>query len=396
MVADPDGSRWRLDRNFHDMRVRIQRLDPLGLAWEGEANPAADNEDAREYRRRLRRIIGFADIGSYVSTACIFQGELPTTRPSDELLRLATGGHRDVQRARERLKVAHRELTARRIDPDDTARRSAPARGAGGADRVPAEQLAQAEAAERQRGPVMAERSQADERAATLEAEIELLEAAQGPLAERDALRGGARGRGQPAVPAGADGAGLRAALEEHRAAGAVWREWAAQPLYPDDFLERLARLDSLWRQRTVLSVVCDEREAALRAMGQPTLATAAAGCCSRSRLAAPRWWRWERPSPGSSSWLAGIAGGVAALLARQRRAAAPRRRGPRSGAAPRTAGGRGGRDRGNAGRPPGCRTLTPRPRRTGATGSSGSALRSVVWKRRPNGCTRRSPRRAP
>src|SRR5690606_24625994 len=105
----PDGARWQLDRNFHDMRVGIHCLDLPGEEWEGEANPAADNEDAREYRRRLQRILGFADIDAYVSTACILQGELRTTRPSDELLRLATGGHRDVQRARERLKAAHRE-----------------------------------------------------------------------------------------------------------------------------------------------------------------------------------------------------------------------------------------------------------------------------------------------
>src|SRR5690606_41505238 len=72
-------------------------------------------------RRRLPRIPRFADSAACVSTACIFQGALRTTRPSDDLLRLATGGHRDVQRALERLKEAHRALTARRIDPDDGA-----------------------------------------------------------------------------------------------------------------------------------------------------------------------------------------------------------------------------------------------------------------------------------
>ncbi len=320
VVADPDGSRWRLERNFHDMRVRIQRLDPLGLAWEGEANPAADNEDAREYRRRLRRIIGFADIGSYLSTACIFQGELPTTRPSDDLLRLATGGHRDVQRARERLKVAHRELTARRIDPDDAgAKKQRRLEELEEQIAYAAEQLAQAEAAERQRGPVVAERTEAVERAATLEAEIELLEAAQGPLAECATLEAALEAVDSRLSMLERAEQGLRAALEEHRAADAVWSEWAAQPLYPDDFLERLARLDSLWRQRTVLSVVCEDREAALDALGQPTLATSAAAVLFTIAAGGAALVAVGATIAGLLVLVAGIAGGVAALLARQR-----------------------------------------------------------------------------
>ena len=319
-VMDADGARWRLDRNFNDMRVRIQRLDPPGLEWEGEANPAADNEDAREYRRRLQRIIGFADIGSYVSTACIFQGALRTTAPSDDLLRLATGGHRDVQRARERLKEAHRELTARRIDPDDAGAKR-PRRLEELEEQIAhaTEQLAQAEAAEQRRGPLVAERARAVGRVATLETEIELLEAAQGRLAERVALEAALEAADARLSTLERAEHGLRAALEEHRAADAAWREWAQEPLYPDDFLERLARLDSLWRQRTVLSVVCDDREAALSAVRQPTLATTAAVVLFTIAAGGAGLVGLGITIAGLVVLAAGIAGGIAALLARQR-----------------------------------------------------------------------------
>lgn len=320
VVADPDGARWQLDRNFHDMRVRIQCLDLPGEEWEGEANPAADNEDAREYRRRLQRIIGFADIDAYVSTACILQGELRTTRPSDELLRLATGGHRDVQRARERLKAAHRELTARRIAPDDTAAKKARRLEELEAQiRDLKQQLARAEAAERKREPLMAERSQVTERAAALEAEIELLEAAQGPLATRDALRAELEAVDNRLALVERTERGLRAALEEYRAAGAAWREWAAGPLYPDDFLERLSRLEPLWRNRTVVSVMCDEREAALRAIRRPTLATAAAVTLFAIAAGGAALLATGATAVGLVVLLGGIGGGIVAMLARQR-----------------------------------------------------------------------------
>jgi len=320
VVADADGALWRLDRNFHDMRVRIQRMDPPGDEWEGEANPAADNEDAREYRRRLQRIIGFADIDAYVSTACILQGELRTTRPSDDLLRLATGGHRDVQRARERLKEAHRELTARRIGPDDTAARKGRRLEEleQQVQRV-AEQLARAEAAERQRGPLVAERTAALERMAALEAEIELLEAAQRPLAEITALQAELEAVDSQLSMLERAEQRLRAAHEEYKAADAAWREWAAGPLYPDDFLERLSRLDSLWRSRTVVSAVCEEREAALAGMRRPTLATAAAAASFTIVAGGAALVAAGVTIVGLVVLLVGIGGGIGALLARQR-----------------------------------------------------------------------------
>src|SRR5690606_29954036 len=182
-----------------------------------------------------------------------------------------------------------------------------------------AEQLALAEAAERRRGPLLAERAQAAARAAALEAEIGLLEAAQGPVAELKALeaeRSVAQGRLdalERVEPA------LRNALDEHRNAAAEWRDHAAQPLYPDDFPERLARLESLWRKRDVLAVVCADREAALQTMRRPTLASAAAGVLFTIAAGGAALMVAGNTIAGLILLAAGLAGGVAALLARQR-----------------------------------------------------------------------------
>src|SRR5690606_25990426 len=108
-------------------------------------------------------------------------------------------------------------------------------------------------------------------------------------------------------------------ALDEHRAAAADWRDHAARPLYPDDFPERLGRLESLWRQRDVLAVVRDDREAALQTMRRPTLAGAAAGVPFTIAAGGAALVAAGNTITGLAALAAGLAGGIAALLARQR-----------------------------------------------------------------------------
>ncbi|HEX7089544.1 MAG TPA: AAA family ATPase [Longimicrobiales bacterium] len=322
VLVDGDGARWRIDRSFADARVRIERLDPPGDAWEGEGNPAAGNQDAREYRRRLSAIIGFADIEPYVSTACIEQGALRATRPGDHLLQLATGGHRDVERAREKLKQAHRELTSRAIAPGDSAAHKA--RRLEELEqqvRDAQEALQRAEAAEAARAPLLREREQAATRAAEIEAQIGLLEGAQGPLAELDALE--AKQQAARARLGALERAerSLHDALVEHADADAAWREFAAKPLYPSDFPERLARLDPLWRQRDVLRTMYDEGEAALRAARPPAVAKLGVVALIVLVAAGAGLLVTGRAVAGLILLLAGAATFIAALLARRRAA---------------------------------------------------------------------------
>jgi uncharacterized protein YhaN len=322
VLVGGDDARWRIDRSFADARVRIQRLDPPGETWEGEGNPAAGNQDAREYRRRLSAIIGFADIEPYVSTACIEQGALRATRPGDHLLQLATGGHRDVEHAREKLKQAHRELTSRAIAPGEPAAHKArrleeleqqirEARVA----------LQRAEAAEEARAPLLRQREQAAKRAAEIEAEIGLLEGAHGPLAELDALEAkqqAARARLDALERAART---LHDALLEYDDADAAWREFAGKPLYPSDFPERLGRLGPLWRHRDMLQAKYEESEAALRAAQPPAIARLGVVMLIVVAAAGAGLLATGRAVAGGILLVVGAATLVATLLARKRAA---------------------------------------------------------------------------
>src|SRR5690606_28463975 len=146
-------------------------------------------------------------------------------------------------------------------------------------------------------------------------------EGAQGPLAELDALEAkqqNARARLDALERAERS---LHAALLEHDDADAAWREFAAKPLYPSDFLERLARLGPLWWQHDQLRAMYEKGEAALRTARPPTGAKLGIGTLIVSVAAGTGLLVAGRTVTGLVLLLVGAATLVAALLARRRAA---------------------------------------------------------------------------
>ncbi|HEX7048911.1 MAG TPA: AAA family ATPase [Longimicrobiales bacterium] len=235
VIAAADGSRWAIERDFTTARVRLTPVDaggavagdtlaPAGSSdalrpddrraapgaagaravpaaargrspaapatpWAGDGNPGADNAEAREYRARLAALLGLAEFEAYRVTACIQQGELTGTRLDGALLRIAAGGHGDVDAAKQSIVQAHRALTQRPIAPG--VRRGNKPRALETLEAEIArtrEEFRRAVDAEARRQPLLEERAQATSRMAALRDEIERLEAAQRPLAERRAL----------------------------------------------------------------------------------------------------------------------------------------------------------------------------------------------------------------
>ena len=277
-VRGADGGRWRVRRDFDDGSVEVESLDS-GERWSGDGNPAAGNQEAQEYRRRLAALFGLADIELYESTACISQGQLLDTRLREELLQVESGGYGNVEDALARVAKAHDALTARPIDGEG---RSKPKpRKLETAD-IEIERLVSrikaADAVLSWRAPLEQELHALQARERELDAAVLRLETALGPLNGRRALE--ARIEAQRERQAAIEKARhrLERAVRQLRAI----EDAVAIPVeerYPPDFLERLGRLEWIWNRQTELRVARDtlEAEPRLADVPRPWLALAVA-----------------------------------------------------------------------------------------------------------------------
>ncbi len=250
-LADPEGRRWIVARDFDSSEVELVPLEHAGDAWKGDGNPGGSNAETREYRRRLEALIGFPERDTYVSTACIHQGALGETRLDQELLRLAAGGHGDVDGALDRITKGFRKLTRRPLE--EGARRAVKQRELEDAeDQLESlrEALATAEAAERRRGPLLKELEETTSSRADLEAEIELLESAHAPVAQRRALEAEAGSAQERVARLERLQRRLERAVDAHERAEEEWRATPNGARYPEDFPARLEAIALLWRQR--------------------------------------------------------------------------------------------------------------------------------------------------
>lgn len=238
-----------VSRDFETAEVVVRREGEGRPLYRGDANPAASGEEARRYRRLLEEWLGLEELDGYERTACIRQGGLLETRLGEDLLRLASGGHGDVESARERIREEYYELTREPVAPED-----APRRKDGRIEKL-GERLADLEArldealeAEARREPLVRERDELKDRSAELREEVALLEKAGDGLSELETLQArleAARERLDRLEEAERelDEAVARLDLLEDRDPPD-----ARTPAYPEDFLERAAALEEgLW-----------------------------------------------------------------------------------------------------------------------------------------------------
>ncbi len=275
LVLRSGRERWELHRDFATDRVTLTPLEGDAAPWRGDGNPGSSNSEAKEYRRRLRRLFGFANREAYEATACIHQGELLGTRLNDDLLQLAAGGHGNVDTALTALRERHRGLTVRPVAPGaGEARNPRELEEARQALAELERQLQAAEEATRRRRPIRLRIEALGARRESLRAEVARLEAAQEPLAERRALRAEAAtlaARRRALTAARRKVAEARRRLERAR-------ETAEEAVrdHPADFPERVSRLETFWRQRQELEARRQEAERVGAGLRTPPAARAA------------------------------------------------------------------------------------------------------------------------
>lgn len=249
------------ERDFETDRIRVTEDGKQSPLFDAEANPSRTGEAVRRYRSILRETIGLDDFDHYRETACLFQGGLLTTGLSGDLLRVAAGGHTDVESAHAELRREYGPLTVEPIGPGQSKRRK-PGRIEALMEQIEEVELlvADARAVEQRRTPLVRSRDDAVARLDLLSGEIERLEVAFETLSEGHRLE----------VEAEAVRARIRS-LEnaEHRLDEAlaalnlvVQRGEAHAPRYPADFPERARALEEgLWP--TLARI--DEEAASLR-----------------------------------------------------------------------------------------------------------------------------------
>lgn len=243
------GETVRIRRDFSTDRVTV--TDPAGGAvhFEGDGNPGASNQEARNYRRILTDLFGIGDIDAYQCTLYIRQGDLPATTVGEHLLRLAAGGHSRVDGARRDIAEAHRGITRRPIHP--SARAAINARELEKLDEeidaLKARLDAASQAGER-RGPISVERDRVAERLAGLDEEIRFLEDARASLASGSAIEMEVRQLREWSRKLDRVTERLLRAADESSAADAALRDIIREGRYPEDLPERLAAADMRWR----------------------------------------------------------------------------------------------------------------------------------------------------
>lgn len=246
-IGTPDGT-YTFERDFDTDQVRVTHAGRESPEFEEEANPARDGESMTRYRALLERTVGLVELDAYLTTACVFQGELIATDLDLGLLRVAAGGHADIETARLKLEEEYRRLTVEPI-ADDASRRRKP----GELERIAGEagdletRLREARAAEARRLPLVRSRDELRGRIESLESEVERLSDAFVTLSEAERLHleaEASRGRirGLETATRDLDEALARLDLLADRG------EMDRRARYPEDF-ETRARLleEELW-----------------------------------------------------------------------------------------------------------------------------------------------------
>lgn len=313
-----DGRRIRVERDFETDEVLVTVVPEGAVLFRGEARCGGSKPEARRYRELVREWTGFDGPDPYRRTAWIRQGDLRETRLTEDLLRVAEGGHAATGTARELVRSAYYELTRKPLADGERERRD---------DRrleiLDAEvaglktDLAAAREAERTRAPLHARAAELRRDIARLDRELEALDAALGPLSERRALESEEREARQRLERLEEAERSLTEELREFREARDTWEALGSTDLYPDDFEERVGALRVLWEERDRLAAVAagatdetaDARPAARRGKPFGSVALGFLGLVGGSLLLAldQRW-------IGAVLLAVGVAGALAAF----------------------------------------------------------------------------------
>jgi DNA repair exonuclease SbcCD ATPase subunit len=242
-----DAGRYTFERDFETDRIRVTEAGRQAPMFDAEANPSRTGESVRQYRQILRDVVGLDNFDHYRDTACVFQGGLLATGLSVELLRVAAGGHTDVESAHARLRQEYGAITVDPIAPG-VARRRKPGQLERLGDTIEELELevAEARASEERRTPLVRAREGCVVRHDALALEIGRLETAfetlsEGARLETEAEATRARIRGLESAEHELDEALARFGL-------LVDREQAHGARYPLDFAERARALEEgLW-----------------------------------------------------------------------------------------------------------------------------------------------------
>jgi len=314
---------WEIERDFDTDAVRVTEAGRESPLFEGEAKPKGVGESARRFRALLEESLGVAELDPYARTACVFQGGLRTTSLNLDLLRVAAGGHTDVDTAHSRIQGEYRSLTVEPID--DGARRR---RKLGSIERLEGvvtdlrSRAGAAAAVAERRGPLIANRDEARARLDALARDQAALERAFEVLSEARRLEEAAetsraRVRRLERTSRELDEALARFDLSRDRL------ERGPAPRYPIDFFERARVLEEgLWPRREAL-----ERERAEASAGAESTGTAALGLTIAGILAlllALVLWVAKAGTVGGP--IAGVGGGILIASFVRRRADAKRR----------------------------------------------------------------------
>ncbi len=277
-LADAAG-RLSITRDFETHEVIVSRPATGEELLRGEANPAAPtSSNQREYRQLLETVVGLVELSDYERTACIHQGRLLETALAQDLLRIAAGGHADVEAARVAIRGRYHELTLAPIEPGGSRRRKA-----GALERLEAElekldsRLEATRRAEDERAPLL-------HAGAALAADLDRLREDVRRLEERHAALARLRvlqGREETSLQRIQH---LEEAEKELRET--IWKVEAADDrsdvrAFPPDYLERLASLEELWPR------LDEVRAAQAIAEREPVQTEAATGRAASGRLAA-------------------------------------------------------------------------------------------------------------
>lgn len=252
-----------IERDFATDQVIVRLARERKPLFEGEANLAGGRRARDAYRDLLGTWLGLDELEVYEATACVGQGDLSRTRLDDELLKIGAGGLADVRSARARLRADYAAQTLEPIEAGDTRRRKPGAVEAAAAELAELERRCEAaSAAAARRRPLIAERMAVEAKAAEIRARIRRLEALRDRVALREAIEA-KRGSCVRRLDR------LEALIEDVRLGIASVRIWSKRPedpydRYPDDFAERAAALNELWRleRRLEERIEAEERSA--------------------------------------------------------------------------------------------------------------------------------------
>lgn len=264
LLEDAEG-RLAVERDFETNDVVVSRPSSEEELYHGEANPAApSSSDQRRYRELLQSVVGLVELEDYERTACIQQGHMLETELTQDLLRIAAGGHADVEAARESVRGRYHELTLEAISSEERRRRKK-----GRVERLAAEldelecRLTAARRSESERSPLLAAREEIEGKLVELRRSVRRLEREHTALSRLRVLEEREEASLQRIRRLEEVEKDLREAIWKAESAADDNAERLYPEAYPEDYLERLAALEEgLWPRLREMQAARDARGA--------------------------------------------------------------------------------------------------------------------------------------